>query len=108
MKGSGKRSSRSGQKRKRRVVKGLFRVVSGPSMVYLTAGTYRAFKIPREEVTRIENATRKHVEEMVEDELVDVMKQMDIESVPLNDDEELIVKLASKYVLMGYFLMTEN
>lgn len=90
------------------MVKGLIRIGVGPAMLYLIAGTDRAVKIRREDMQRLETETRKHVEEMDEEELVGVLERLGIESVALTDDEKQIVKLASKYVLAGYFLLTDN
>ena len=90
------------------MVKGLLRIGVGPGMLYLIAGTDRAVKLQREDMQRLESDTRKHVEEMDEEELVKVMERFGIRSIPLTDDEKQIVLLASKYMLMGYFLITNN
>ncbi|MHA2027476.1 MAG: hypothetical protein ACW98U_16375 [Candidatus Thorarchaeota archaeon] len=45
---------------------------------------------------------------MYEAELVEEMERLGIDPLSLNDDEIQIVKLASKYVLAGYFLLTNN
>ena len=90
------------------MVKGLLRIGVGTSMLYLIAGTDRAVKLQREDMQRLEEDTRKHVEEMDEEELVKAMEGLGIKSVSLTDDEEQLVLLASKYVLVGYFIMTNN
>lgn len=77
-------------------------------MLYLVAGTDRAVKIKREDVRRIEDATRKMVEEMLEGELNDAMENLGIHTLALTDDEKQITILASKYVLAGYFLLTSD
>jgi hypothetical protein len=108
MRGS-ERRPRSGPRRKRpRMVKGLLRIGVGPAMLYLIAGTDRAVKLKREDVQRLEEDTRKHVEEMDEEEIVKAMERLSIESISLTDDEKQIVMLASKYVLAGYFIITDN
>jgi hypothetical protein len=90
------------------VVKELLRVGSGPAMLYLIAGSDKAVKLKRDDVKLIEDDLAKHVEEMYETELVEVMKRLGIEALDLNNDEMQIVRLASKYVLAGYFLLTDN
>ena len=74
-------------------------------MLYLIAGTERSVKLLREDVERLETETRKYVEEMYEEELVGEMEHLGIQSVHLTDDEKQMVKLTSKYVLAGYFLL---
>ena len=90
------------------MVKELLRIAVGTSMLYLIAGTDRAVKLQIEDVQRLEDETRKHIEEMYEKELVKEMERLGIESIALTDDEKQIVMLASKYVLAGYFILTEN
>ena len=90
------------------MVKELLRIGVGPAMLYLVAGTDRAVKLPREDVQRLEYDTGKLIEEMYEEELSKVMERLEVMTVPLTDDEEQIVILASKYVLAGYFLLTNN
>ncbi|MBY8996560.1 MAG: hypothetical protein KGD60_02425 [Candidatus Thorarchaeota archaeon] len=90
------------------MVKGLLRIGVGPAMLYLIAGTDRAVKLQREDMQRLESDTRKHVEEMDEEELVGEMERLGIELISLTDDEKQIVMLASKYVLAGYFILTNN
>jgi surfactin synthase thioesterase subunit len=107
MRGSGKRSTRAHHKRRVRVVKGLMRVAIGPTILYLTIGTNNPVKILREDVERIETDTRKQIEEMEEEELQQAMNHLNIESLSLTDDEQLIVQLASKYILAGYFILKE-
>ncbi len=104
-----RRESRGGYRRKRpRVVKELIRIGVGTSMLYLIAGTDRAVKLSREDIQRLETETQKYVEEMYEEELAKAMESLGIESLSLNDDEKQIARLASKYVLAGYFLLTNN
>lgn len=90
------------------MVKELLRIGVGSSMLYLIAGTDRAVKLRREDVQRLEYDAGKHIEEMYEEELVKVMQHLDVEPIPLTEDEKLIVMLASKYVLAGYFIITDN
>lgn len=87
------------------MVKGLLRIGTGPAVLYLIAGTDRAVKILREDMERLESDTLKHVEEMDEEELLKTMERLEIMSLALTDDEKEIVRLASKYVLFGYFLI---
>lgn len=108
MRGARRGPPKGYRRRRPRVVKGLMRIVVGPSMLYLVAGTNRAVKIQREDVQRLETDTRKQVEEMVEEELEKEMERLGISSISLTDDENHLVMLASKYVLIGYFLMTNN
>ena len=103
------RKSPDGRRRKRpRVVKGLLRIGVGTSMLYLVTGTDRAVKLLREDMRRLESDTGKHIEEMYEEDLLREMERLGIESISLTDDEKQIAMLASKYVLAGYFLLTDN
>lgn len=77
-------------------------------MLYLTAGTNRAVKLLRDDMETLETDTRKHIEEMTEEELDQAMVRLGIKSIALTDDEKLLVKLASKYVLIGYFLLSND
>jgi len=90
------------------MVKGLLRIGTGTAMLYLIAGTNRGVKVQREDVQRLESDSRKHVEEMYEEELEQEMERLGIEPLSLSEDEKQMVLLASKYVLAGYFLLTEN
>ncbi len=108
MRESGRRSTRGQRKKKPRMVKGLLRIGAGPAMLYLTAGTNRPVKLVREDMATLETDTRKHIEEMTEEELEQAMDRLGIKSIALTDDEKLIVMLASKYVLAGYFLLTDE
>ncbi|MFW9814207.1 MAG: hypothetical protein ACFFF9_17220, partial [Candidatus Thorarchaeota archaeon] len=90
------------------VVKELIRIGAGPAMLYLIAGSDRALKIRRDDVKRLEVDSGKRIEEMYETELTGVMERLGIQALSLNEDEGQIVRLASKYVLAGYFLLTEN
>jgi len=83
------------------------RVAVGPAIVYLAAGTNNAYKLTRENVEILEVDTRKMVEELTEDEVRKTMDKLNVKSLPLTDDEEQIVRLASKYVLAGYFILKE-
>jgi len=77
-------------------------------MLYLIAGTDRAVKILREDMQRLEYDAGKHIEEMYEEELVKLMERLGVETIPLTEDEKQITMLASKYVLAGYFIITDN
>ena len=77
-------------------------------MLYLVTGTDRAVKLLREDMRRLESDTGKHIEEMYEEDLLREMERLGIESISLTDDEKQIAMLASKYVLAGYFLLTDN
>ncbi|MGY5873841.1 MAG: hypothetical protein RTV72_16455 [Candidatus Thorarchaeota archaeon] len=90
------------------MVKGILRIGVGPTMLYLTVGSNNPIKLQREDVEILESDTSKHVEEMDEEELVTTMDRLGIMSISLTDDEKQIVLLASKYVLMGYFLLTSD
>ena len=90
------------------MVKELLRIGVGPAMLYLIAGTDRSVKLLREDVQRIEYDAGKHVEEMYEEELTKAMERLEVKTVQLTDDEKQIVMLASKYVLAGYFLLTDD
>jgi hypothetical protein len=108
MSGRGRRTP-DGRRRKRpRVVKELLRIGVGTSMLYLVAGSDKAIKLQREDMQRLEYNTGKHIEEMYEEELLKAMMRLEIESLTLTDDEKQIVRLASKYVLAGYFLLTDD
>lgn len=96
------------RRRRPRVVKELIRIGSGPAMLYLVAGTDKAVKLLREDVQALEKETGKHIEEMYEEELAKGMQRLDVEAIPLTDDEKDIVRLASKYVLAGYFILSET
>ncbi|NHI89526.1 MAG: hypothetical protein EAX87_08385 [Candidatus Thorarchaeota archaeon] len=104
-----RRTQRDPTRRRRpRVVKELIRIGSGPAMLYLVAGTDKAVKLLREDVQALEKETGKHIEEMYEEELVKGMQRLDVEAIHLTDDEKDIVRLASKYVLAGYFILSET
>ncbi|MFW9839315.1 MAG: hypothetical protein ACFFES_00320 [Candidatus Thorarchaeota archaeon] len=106
---SAMRGKSRGSRRKRPiVVKELIRIGAGPAMLYLIAGSDRALKIRRDDVKRLEVDSGKRIEEMYETELTGVMERLGIQALSLNEDEGQIVRLASKYVLAGYFLLTEN
>jgi hypothetical protein len=90
-----------------RVIQGLMRVGVGPTILYLAAGTNNAYKFSRENVERIESQTSKLVEELTEEELNTTIVGLDMKSITLTEDEKLIVQLASKYVLAGYFILKE-
>lgn len=107
MRGTGRRPTRAHHKRRVRVVKGMMRVAIGPTILYLAIVTNNPVKILREDVDRIENDTKKQIEEMEEEELRQTMDHLSIESHSLTDDEKLIVQLASKYILAGYFILRE-
>ena len=77
-------------------------------MLYLIAGSDRFLKLKRDDVKLLEADVGKYVEEMYETEIVEAMKSLGIDALNLNDDEKQIVRLASKYVLAGYFLLTDN
>jgi len=98
-----------GQRRKRpRVVKELIRIGAGKAMLYVIAGTDRPVKLLREDVRKLESEAGKYVEEMYEKDLTTLMETLNINSQPLTDDELQMVKLASKYVLAGYFILTDE
>ncbi len=104
-----KRSPIRGQRRKKpRVVKGFIRIGAGPAMLYLIAGTDEAVKLQREDVQRLENDSHKMIEEMDKEEFVEAMERLNINSISLTDDEKQMVELASKYVLAGYFILTDT
>jgi len=90
-----------------RVIQGLMRVAVGPAIVYLAAGTNNAYKLNREDVDILEADARKLIEELTEGEVKETMERTNIKSLPLTEDEKLIVQLASKYVLAGYFILKE-
>ena len=99
---------RPGTKRIRpRVIQGLMRVGVGPAIVYLAAGTNNSYKLTREDVEIIEGDMKKLVEELTEEEVKESMVRLGVKSLSLTDDEKLIVQLASKYVLAGYFILKE-
>jgi hypothetical protein len=99
---------RGSRRKKPRVVKELVRIGSGPAMLYLIAGSDRTLKLKRDDVKLLEADVGKYVEEMYESELLGVMERLGIESIALIEDEVQIARLASKYVLAGYFLLTDN
>ena len=97
-----------GTKRTRpRVIKGLMRVAVGSTILYLAAGTNNAYKLSRGDVEVLETDTRKQIEEMTEEELKHAIDSLDMKSITLSEDEELIIQLASKYILAGYFILKE-
>jgi len=83
------------------------RVGVGSEIVYLAAGTNNAYKLTREDVEILETDTKKLVEELTEEEVNEAMNRLKVKSLALTDDEKLIVQLASKYVLAGYFILKE-
>ncbi|MGY5880338.1 MAG: hypothetical protein RTV31_08805 [Candidatus Thorarchaeota archaeon] len=85
----------------------MMRIGVGSSILYLSAGTNNAVKLHREDVEILETDTRKQIEEMTEEELQRAMDLLDIKSIALTKDEKLIVMLASKYILAGYFILKE-
>ncbi|MFW9975046.1 MAG: hypothetical protein ACFFDQ_07280 [Candidatus Thorarchaeota archaeon] len=103
-----RRTSKVPRRRRLRVVKGLVRIGVGTSILYHVAGTNRAVKLQREDVQKLETDIRKYIEEMNLDELEDEMNRLMIKPQSLTDDENHLVMLASKYVLVGYFLMTPD
>ncbi|MFW9786739.1 MAG: hypothetical protein ACFFE2_05445 [Candidatus Thorarchaeota archaeon] len=108
MSGGRRRYPDSRRRRKLRVVKELLRVGVGSSMLYLVAGSERAVKLRREDMQRLEYDTGKHIEEMYEEELQEGIQRLEIETIPLTEDEKQIVRLASKYVLAGYFILSDS
>jgi hypothetical protein len=101
-----RKERQGGRRRKRpRVVKELIRIGAGKAMLYVVAGTDRPVKLLREDVQKLEANAGKYVEEMYEKDLVSLMETLSIKSQPLTDDEQQMVRLASKYVLAGYFLL---
>jgi len=103
-----RRTSKVPRRRKLRVVKGLVRIGVGSSILYHVAGTSRAIKLQREDVQRIETDTRKYIEEMNAEELEEEMVRLNIKFQSLTEDENQLVMLVSKYVLVGYFLLTPD
>lgn len=99
---------RRSRKKRPRVVKELLRIGAGPAMLYLVAGSDRAIKLLREDMQRLEKDIGKHIEEMYVEELEREMTRLGIESISLNEDEMQIARLASKYVLAGYFILSDN
>ncbi|TFG29102.1 hypothetical protein EU528_10180 [Candidatus Thorarchaeota archaeon] len=108
MKESRRRSQSSLRRKRPRVIKGLMRIGVGASILYLTAGTHNAVKLRREDVEKLETDKRKLVEEMEEEELYQALNSLSMEMIPLTEDEKLIATLASKYVLAGFFLLTND
>jgi hypothetical protein len=108
MRGSGRRPERSVLKRKPRMVRGFMRIAAGASILYLTTGTNRPVKLQRDDVRILETDAGKYVEEMQIDELEQAMQKHSIEQVSLTDDEKQIARLASKYVLAGYFVIRND
>ncbi|MFW9805815.1 MAG: hypothetical protein ACFFFK_03730 [Candidatus Thorarchaeota archaeon] len=106
---SDRRRPRNGRRKKRpRVVKELLRIGAGPAMLYLVAGSDRSIKLLREDMQRLEKDVGKHIEEMYVEEFEREMKRLEIETMALNEDEKQIARLASKYVLAGYFILSNN
>ena len=99
------RPPRGTKRVKPRVVKGFMRIAVGSEILYLTAGTNNTVKLLRENVGKIEEDSRKQIEEMTEEELEESMNRLGMKSIALTEDEKLIAKLASKYILAGYFIM---
>lgn len=66
-------------------------------MLYLIAGTNRAVKLDGEDVYRLENDTKKSVDEMDEEELVEAMERLGIKSISLTDEEKQLVLVVCPY-----------
>ena len=66
-------------------------------MLYLIAGTNRAVKLDREDVDKLENDTKKSVDEMDEEELVEAMERLGIRSISLTDEEKQLVLVVCPY-----------
>ncbi|MGY5858577.1 MAG: hypothetical protein RTU63_04345 [Candidatus Thorarchaeota archaeon] len=108
MRGNIRKQSREMRRKRLRVVKGVMRIGLGSAILYLTVGTHRPIKILREDVETLEADSRKFIEEMAEEELMEYMMNQGIDSIPLTEDEKQMVSLASKYVLAGYFLLDSS
>ena len=85
------------RRRQARIVRRLFRISAGTAMLYLIAGSKRAVKLEREDVDRLESDTKKPVDEMDEEELVEAMERLGIRSISLTDDEKQLVLVVCPY-----------
>jgi hypothetical protein len=85
------------RRRKTRIVRRLLRISAGTAMLYLIAGTNRAVKLDREDVDKLENDTKKSVDEMDEEELVEAMERLGIRSISLTDEEKQLVLVVCPY-----------
>ena len=66
-------------------------------MLYLIAGTNRAVKLESDDVHRLESDTKKPVDEMNEEELVEAMERLGIRSISLTDEEKQLVLVVCPY-----------
>jgi hypothetical protein len=85
------------RRRKTRIFRRLLRISAGTAMLYLIAGTNRAVKLDREDVYKLENDTKKSVDEMDEEELVEAMERLGIRSISLTDEEKQLVLVVCPY-----------
>jgi hypothetical protein len=108
MRGAGRKPDRGSRKKRPRMVRGFMRIAAGTSILYLTTGTNRPMKLLRNDVRTLETDVGKHVEEMQVDELQQALERLSINQIPLTDDEREIARLATKYVLAGYFVLSND
>ena len=108
MRESGRRPARERHKKSPRMIKGFVRIAAGKSILYLTTGTNTPVKILRDDVQTLETNTGKHVEEMEEEELQQTMNRLSISQITRTDDEQQIARLATKHVLAGFFILSED
>lgn len=108
MRRSGRRPERGSRKKRPRMVRGFMRIAAGTSILYLTTGTNRPVKLLRDDVRTLETEVGKYIEEMQVDELQQAMERFSIGQIPLTDDEQQIARLATKYVLAGYFVLSDD
>jgi hypothetical protein len=66
-------------------------------MLYLIGGTNRAVKLERDDVRRLESDSQKSVDEMDEEELVEAMERLGINSISLTDEEKQLVLVICPY-----------
>ncbi len=105
MRGRGRRPLRNPRRilrpfpfrRRRRIVRGLFRISAGAAILYLIAGTNRAVKLEKSDVEKLESHTQKNMEEMDEQELVQAMERLGIKSISLTSEEKQLVLVICPY-----------
>lgn len=78
-----RRTSRRHRRRRRRRI-----VVGGALLVTAGAAAYGAYKFSKQDVDRIEEHTGESIDELEDDELQGAMKDLNIQSQELNDEDK--------------------
>ena len=85
------------RRRRAPLARRLFRISAGAAILYRIAGTTKAVKLEREDVSRLESDAKKPVEEMDEEELVKAMERLGIKSISLTEEEKQLVLVVCPY-----------